>query len=319
MVSLRYENVYIKDWFSIAGPDEANGNIKNINLYLKDYYYGEKTFEKAEIKMQKTVINNLLQKNEFDLIIGGDLSNQLGVMNMSLKETNKSFLGIYNACSTFNEGLILASLFVNSNKTNNVCVLTSSHMLTSERQFRFPNEYNSMKSQASTITATGAVGAIISNVPTNYKITSATIGSVVDYGIKDVSNMGAVMAPACASVIASHLYSLNKTLDDYNLILTGDLGKLGVQLLKKVLKSDHGIISDNIVDAGSILYTEEQNKFMGGSGPVCLPLVLFNKFLKNKKIKRILVVATGALHNPTLINQKTTIPAIAHAVEIEVL
>ena len=319
MVSIRYDSVYIKDWFSIAGPDESKGNIKNINYYLKDYYYGEKNFEAAEVKMQKTVINCLSQKHNIDLIIGGDLSNQLGIMNLALKNNNKSFLGIYNACSTFIEGMIIGTNFINNKSINETLILSSSHMMTSERQFRYPNEYNSLKAACSTITATGAVGTILTNEPTNYKIKAVTIGSVVDYGIKDVSNMGAVMAPSAASVIQNHLYNLNRTIDDYNLILTGDLGILGVELLKKVLKSDHGIITNNIIDAGSILYKKEQNKFMGGSGPICLPLVLFNKYLNSKKIKRILVVGTGALHNPTLVNQKNTIPSIAHAIEIEVI
>ena len=319
MVSLRFNNVYIKDWFSIIGPDEEKGNIKNANYYLKDYYYGEKSFEAAEIKMQKTVLNCLKQKNDFNLVIGGDLSNQLGVMNSSLKDFNMSFLGLYNACATFTESMIIASSLLTNRAISSSCVLSSSHMMTSEKQFRFPNEYNSLKACYSTITATGAIGAILTNQQTNYKITSATIGSVVDYGIKDVSNMGAVMAPAAASVIANHLYNLKRTMDDYNLVLTGDLGKLGLELLKKVLVRDHGIITENIMDAGSIMYNAKQKKFMGGSGPICLPLVLFNKILKNKKVKRILIVGTGALHNPTLINQKNTIPAIAHAVEIEVI
>ena len=127
------------------------------------------------------------------------------------------------------------------------------------------------------------------------------------------------MAPAAASVIHSHLFNNSKTMDDYDLILTGDLGKLGVTLVKEVLKNDYGIISDKIIDAGTLIYKNSQNKYMGGSGPSVIPLVLFNKILHDKKYKKILVVGTGALHNPTMINQKNTIPSIAHAIEIEVL
>ena len=318
MVSLKFNNVFIKDWFSIAGPDEREGNIKNINYYLNDSYYGEKTHEAAEIKIQKTIINNLKQKNEFDLIIGGDLSNQLGIMNTSLKESNKSFLGIYSACASFVEGMILASSLLMNRAISSACVLTSSHMCTSERQFRFPNEYNSLKSKSSTITATGGVGAILTNYASRIKVVSATIGSIVDYGIKDAANMGAVMAPSAASTIQNHLYNMKKTIDDYDVILTGDLGVLGVELLKRVLEKDHGIITDKIIDSGSILYKKEQKKYMGGSGPICLPLVFFNSILYSKRYKRILLIGTGSLHNPTLVNQKNTIPSISHAIEIEV-
>lgn len=318
MVSLKFNNVYIKDWFTIAGPDEAEGNIKNFNYYLKDGYYGEKTYEKAEIKIQKTIVNNLLQKNEFDLIIGGDLSNQLGIMNAALKDFNKSFLGNYSACATFVSSMIIASSLLTNRAISSSLVLTSSHKCTSEKQFRFPNEYNSMKSASSTITATGGVGAVLSNYVTNIKVVSATIGSIVDYGIKDASNMGAVMAPSAASVITSHLYNFKKTMDDYDVILTGDLGVIGVELLKRVLETDHGIITDKIIDSGSIMYKKDQKKFMGGSGPVCLPIVFFNSILQSKRYKRILLIGTGSLHNPTLINQKNTIPSISHAIEIEV-
>lgn len=318
MVSIKYNDVYIKDWFSIAGPDELAGNIKNINLFIKDFYYGEKTFEAAEIKMQKTVLNNLAEKHEFDLVIGGDLSNQLGIMNTTMKDYRKSFLGLYNACATYVEGMIISGLLLGNKLQQNICILSSAHMLASERQFRFPNEYGSLKACYTTNTITASVGCILTSDVTNYKITGATIGNVVDYGIKDVANMGAVMAPSAASVIANHMTNFKRTMDDYNMILTGDLGSLGVELLKKVLKNDYGIITEKIVDAGSLIYKKEQNKCMGGSGPTCLPLVLFNKVLKTKKIKRILIVGTGALHNPTLVNQKNSIPSISHAVEIEV-
>lgn len=319
MISVKYNNVYIKDWFSIAGPDELAGNIKNINLYIKDYYYGEKTFEAAEMKMQRTVLNNLMEKHEFDLVVGGDLSNQLGVMNTVMKDYRKSFLGLYNACATFIEGMLISGLFLTNKISQNICVLSSAHMLASERQFRFPNEYGSLKANYTTNTITAAVGCILTSDTTNFKVVGATIGNVVDYGIKDVANMGAVMAPSAASAIANHLYNFKRTMDDYNLVLTGDLGKLGIELLKKVLKNDYGIITEKIVDAGAQIYKEEQKKCMGGSGPTCLPLVLFNKVLKTKKLKRIMIVGTGALHNPTLVNQKNSIPSISHAIEIEVM
>ena len=318
MVTLKYNNVFINNWFSVCGEDEANGNTKNVNMVLKDLYYGEKTLEEAEIKMQKTVLNNLSSISDFNLVIGGNLSNQLGSMNASLKNTGKSFLGVYNACASFVEGMIIGANMISSKEIDKTCILTSSHELTSERQFRFPIEYGSLKANYTTITATGSVGVIISNDKTKCKIVSSTIGSVVDYLITDVNNMGAIMAPAAMNTIINHLKNMNKNINDYDIILTGDLGKLGLEILKTILYKEYNLKTNKLTDAGSILYKDEQNKYQGGSGPVVLPLVLFNKILLSKKYKHILIVGTGALHNTTLVNQKKSIPAIAHAIEIEV-
>ena len=208
MVTIKYNNVYVNNWFTICGSDEANGNIKNVNMVLKDKYYGEKTLEDAEIKMQKTVINNLSSVHDFNLVIGGDLSNQLGCMNYTLKNNDMSFLGVYNACASFVESMIIGANFISSKQINKVCLLTSSHELTSERQFRFPIEYGSLKAKYTTVTATGSVGCVISNETTKCKIISSTIGSVVDYDIKDVANMGAVMAPAASKAIVEHLKNM---------------------------------------------------------------------------------------------------------------
>lgn len=318
MVTIKYNNVFINNWFSVCGEDEANGNIKNVNMVLKDLYYGEKTLEEAEIKMQKTVLNNLSSISDFNLVIGGNLSNQLGSMNASLKNTGKSFLGVYNACASFVEGMIIGANMISSKEIDKTCVLTSSHELTSERQFRFPIEYGSLKANYTTITATGSVGVIISNDKTKCKIVSSTIGSVVDYSITDVNNMGAIMAPAAMNTIINHLKNMDKNINDYDIILTGDLGKLGLEILKTILYKEYNLKTNKLTDAGSILYKDEQNKYQGGSGPVVLPLILFNKILLSKKYKHILIVGTGALHNTTLVNQKKSIPAIAHIVEIEV-
>lgn len=319
MVNLKFNNAYISDWFSICSPDEEKGYIKNVDMYMKDYYYGENTAEKAELKMQKTVVNNLLQRNKFDLIIGGDLSNQLGTMNLTAKNYNKSFLGVYSACASFIESMLIGANLLSSKQLKSACLLTSSHILASERQFRFPNEYGSLKNCYSTTTITASVGSVISSTPTKYKIVSGVIGNVVDYDIKDVANMGAIMAPAAAKSIYEHLIMNQRNIDDYDLILTGDLGKLGLEFLEYILKTEYNIMGfKNICDAGSSIYKEGQQKLMGGSGPSVIPFVFFNKILSNKKYKRILLVGTGALHNPTLVNQKNSIPAIAHTIEIEV-
>lgn len=303
--------MYINKWYSIAGKKEYEGLVKNANKYIKDYYYGEKTFEEAEEKMLKEVISNLVNCNNDYLIIGGNLSNQLSVLNKVLEKYEYSYLGLYSACATFVEGLIIACKF-----NQESIVLTSSHNLTAERQFRFPIEYGSLKKKYGNDTITAAVGCIVSNKKSKYKLGNYTIGEVVDSEIKDATNMGAVMAPSAASTIYKHLLKYNKTLDDYDLILTGDLGRLGLTLLNEILKSQYGIIKNSIVDAGSLVYPEN-DKYLGASGPSVLPYVLFNKIF-DSKIKKLLIVGTGALHSPTLVNHQNTIPAIAHAIEIEV-
>ena len=245
--------------------------------------------------------------------------NQNTATNSSVINNNISFMDVYSACATFNESLIIMSTFIDSKKVKNGIVITSSHNLCSEKQFRFPVEYGALKPIYSTFTTTGSVGCILSNVPSNIKVISGTIGSVVDMGIKDANNMGAVMAPAAVKTLMEHLKYMNKTLKDYDIILTGDLGKYGYDLFKTILKKDYRININNYVDAGAIIYNKEQEKYSGGSGPVCLPLILFNNILQNKKYKKILFIATGSLHSPTLVNQKHSIPSIAHAVELEVL
>ena len=318
MASVKFKNVYINNSYSIAGMYENNGNLKNVNRYLKDFYDNEKTIEDAEVKMQKEVLDNLINPKT-ELIVGGDLMNQNTATNSSVINNNISFMDVYSACATFNESLIIMSTFIDSKKVKNGIVITSSHNLCSEKQFRFPVEYGALKPIYSTFTTTGSVGCILSNVPSNIKVISGTIGSVVDMGIKDANNMGAVMAPAAAKTLMEHLKYMNKTLKDYDIILTGDLGKYGYDLFKTMLKKDYGTNINNYVDAGAIIYNKEQEKYSGGSGPVCLPLILFNNILQNKKYKKILFIATGSLHSPTLVNQKHSIPSIAHAVELEVL
>lgn len=308
-------NVYINKWYTIAGKDEYKGNIKDANKYIDNYYYGEKTFEDAECKMIEEVISNLNVPNKNYLAIGGNLSNQLSTLNISMSKYPYSFIGVYSACASFVESLILAGNIINN---DDIMVITSSHNLTSERQFRFPIEYGSLKKNYGTNTITCAIGAIVNKIKSPYKLGNYTIGKVVDSTIVDVNNMGAVMAPAAAKTIYDHLYENGRTIDDYDYIITGDLGILGLKLLSEILKSDYGIETNKIIDAGSLIYKDEQKKGMGGSGPTCLPYVFFNRIIK-EKFKRVLLVGTGALHSPTLVNQGLSIPAVAHAIEIEVV
>ena len=291
---------------------------------MDDYYYGEKTFEQAEIKMQGEVIDKILKKNalknsDVSLLVGGDLNNQIAITSYNAKNYNFPFLGVYSACATFVESLIVASNFVNSLGYRKILTITSSHNLTAEKQFRYPIEYGAPKPHTATFTTTGAVATLVSKKESKIKIESSTIGTPVDMGISDANHMGAVMAPAAASTLMMHLQELNRNADYYDLILTGDLGCVGKKILEDYLETNHNIKLKKYLDAGCELFLDSQETYAGGSGPACLPLVLFNKILTTKKYKKILIIATGALHSVALVNQAKPIPAIAHALSLEVL
>ena len=323
MASIKYNNCYINDAYSVAGPMEKLGQIKCYDYTLEDYYFKQKTFEDAEVKMQQKAIDNLLFKNKLndsniDIIVGGDLFNQIGITSKSLENYNISFLGTYSACATFVENIIISANMLSNKSIKRAISITSSHNLTAEKQFRYPIEYGAMKYKCNTFTATGCVAALITNIESNVKVESATIGQVINMGIKDVNNIGAVMAPAAASTIVKHFEELKRDVSYYDVILTGDLGNVGSEILKEFLKINYNINLKNHLDAGMQIYNKNQNVNAGSSGPVSLPLVLFNKILKNKKYKKILIVGTGSLHTPTLVNQKNSIAAIAHAVSLEV-
>ena len=320
MVSKILKNVYLNDFFTIVGPLEKESHLKKYDLAINDYYYGTKTFEQAEIKMQRVSINNLLNKNSnIDLIVGGDLTNQIAVTNYAVKDYNIPYLGIYSACATFTESIIVLSSLIESKIIKKGISSISSHNLTAEKQFRYPIEYGSPKKNTSTFTTTGSIASIISNREGNIKIESITIGTPVDLDIKDVNHMGAVMAPAAGEVIYNHLKDLNRLSNYYDLILTGDLGCIGGKIMLEYLEKTHNINLKNHKDAGCMLYLDSQDTYAGGSGPACLPIVLYNMILSNKKYKKILIVATGALHSPAMVNQRLSIPGIAHAVSLEVL
>ena len=324
MASIKYSNCYINDSYSVAGPMEKAGQIKNYDYTLDDYYFKEKTFEDAEAKMQQKAIDNLLFRNKLnesniDLVIGGDLFNQIGITSKALENYNISFLGTYSACATFVENLIISANMLIYKNIKKIIAITSSHNLTAEKQFRYPVEYGAMKYKCNTFTATGSVACLISNNESNIKIESSTIGQVINMGLKDVNNIGAVMAPAAASTIIKHLEETKRDVDYYDVIVTGDLGSVGSKILKEFLNINYNLKLKNHIDAGMEIYSKTQDINAGSSGPVSLPLVLFNKILKNEKYKKILIVGTGSLHTPTLVNQKNSLAAIAHAVSLEVI
>lgn len=322
MSSFKYNNVYIKDYETIAGPKEKEGNLTYPNT-SDDYYFGEEKIEDAEIKMQNICLTKIIKRNKLnnhiELVVGGDLLNQITITSYNLVNRHIPFLGVYNACATFNESLIILANMINQGSITKGIAITSSHNLNAERQYRFPIEYGSPKKNYTTFTTTGAACALITREPTNIKIESSTIGTVVDYGIKDATNMGAVMAPSAAETLNKHLTELHRSLDYYDIIVTGDLGQLGSKLFLKLIKEQYNYAPKYYLDAASIIYKNEQDTYQGGSGPVVIPLVLFNKILKDSHNKKILLLATGSLHSPLMVNLKKSIPSITHAISIEVI
>ena len=313
MASIRFKNVYL----DISKTISSNNERVDSTYKIGDYFDGEKTVELVEEKLQKKVINELRKDNKIDLLIGSDLSNQLGITNKVASDINIPYLGVYSACSSYIEELILAASLLNSSSIKSVACLVSSHNLDSERTYRYPIEYGSITRNTQTFTATGAVASLITKKETNIQIESATIGKVVDYGVKDANNMGAVMAPGAAETLINHLKDLKRDISYYDIVITGDLGKIGSKLFLTIL-SKNDITIKKYIDAGSILIQNESLTHQGASGPICLPLVFIEKILKEKKYKRVLLIGTGALFNTTMVNQKRTLPCISHIVSLEV-
>ncbi len=314
---------------TIAGPKECAGVVgRYVDKTLNDDMFGESTYEKAECKMlsyaiSKAIENAHLQEGDVDLLISGDLLNQIISASFAARDFDFPFLGVYGACSTMAEGMAIAAAFINAGYHQKIVAATGSHFSSAERQYRYPLELGNTRPPQSQWTVTGAGGALVadmgvSNAPC---ITSATFGKVVDYGITDVNNMGAAMAPACMDTILSHLRDTKRRASDYDLIVTGDLGALGSRILKDLTWEKGVDIAANHVDCGEIVYNVIEDEFQGGSGAGC-SAVVFNSYIMDKlrkgELKRVLFVATGALLSTVSSGQGESIPCIAHAVSIEV-
>lgn len=330
-MTYKYNNVYLEEVSTVVGPYEAKGPLKDkFDKKYKDLYNGEKSWEQAESHLLEESIDILLKKIDkeasyIDLIISGDLLNQVTSSSYGVLKYNRPFLGIYSACASSMEGVIIGSSIIDSGKINNCIVSTSSHNMSSEKQFRNPTEYGAPKPKSATFTSTGGASVLLTNNKTSIKVESSTIGKVIDMGQNDPLNMGAVMAGAAADTIYKHLSDLNREPSYYDLILTGDLGIYGKEILIDYMKSEYNIdISKNYNDTGTMLYDlEKQNEVnAGGSGPVCCPLVCYSNIIpmmKSGKLKRVLIAATGALFSPTNVFQHKNINSISHAVSLEVI
>ncbi len=311
---------------TIAGTKECEGIVgRYVETALSDDMFGESTFEKAECKMLSHVIDGAIrnagmEREEVDMIVSGDLLNQIISASFAARDFSVPFLGVYGACSTMAESLAVAAAFVDGGFCKRVVAATGSHFASAERQYRYPLELGATRPPQSQWTVTGAGSALIANEGDGIRITSATLGKVVDYGITDVNNMGAAMAPAAADTLLSHFRETGKSPEEYDLIVTGDLGALGSRILKDLAWEKGLDISKNHIDCGEIVYNVIEDEFQGGSGAGCSALVL-NSYLHAKmmtgKIKKILFAATGALLSPVSSGQGESIPCIAHAVTLE--
>lgn len=329
-MTFNYNSVYITETSTVCGPYEKKGPLRRYyDKTYDDLYMGEKSFEKAEIKLVRDALIMIMKKSginkkEVDLVIGGDLLNQIAASTYGAYGVGNGFIGIYGACSSSVLGMIIAANFIESKFINNALCLVSSHNMTSEKQFRYPTEYGAPRPNTATFTATGAAVSFLTNEKSDIRVDCATIGKIVDYNQNNPNDMGKTMAPAAINTLLEHFKDTGRTPEYYDLILTGDLGIYGKEIVKDYLKELYNMNLTNYDDCGVLLYDLKRQKEVraGGSGPACSALVTYSyvyDLLKNKKIKRVLLLATGALFSPILIYQKENINSICHAISLEVV
>jgi stage V sporulation protein AD len=310
---------------SVVGKKEGEGPLReSFDLIQQDTTFGEATWEKAESSMQQLALNKALEKahqptSTLDLLFAGDLLNQCIATGYSARKAERPFLGLYGACSTIGEGLALAAMSLDGGFGEWTAAVASSHFCSAERQYRTPLEYGGQRTPTAQWTATAAGAAVLARLGEGPYITHVTIGKINDRGIKDANNMGAAMAPAAFDTIRTHLSDTGRTPNDYDLILTGDLGMLGRELCKELFQQEAGYtLGDVYNDCGCLLYdVEAQDVHSGASGCGCSASVLCGYVLngmKAHKWERVLFCPTGALHSPTSLAQGESIPAICHAI-----
>lgn len=311
--------------YTACGPKEAEGSLgKFIDKKFKDDYCGQKSFECAEREMLKSAVCGAITKccmkdDDIQAYVGGDLLNQIISSSFTARDLPFPFIGVYNACATMVESMIVASAFVDGGYLSNVVCATSSHFSTAERQYRYPLEQGTTRPAQSQWTVTGAGANVISLKGEGVAVKSAVIGRVVDYGVTDANNMGAAMAPAAADTLLDFFNYTKTKPNNYDLIVTGDLGVLGSRLLKDLLEKKSINIDNNHVDCGELIYNQDEKEYQGGSGAGC-SAVVFNSYLYKKMMKKkftsVLFVTTGALLSTTSSQQGESIPGIAHLIEL---
>ena len=316
----------ITAWASVAGKREAEGPLAHtFDIKCRDTYFGQKTWEQAEKKMQQLALKKLLEKaglsmEELDLVLSGDLLNQCIGSSFTLRNTGIPHLGLYGACSTMAEGLLAAAMAVGGGFADRAVAMTSSHFAASERQYRFPLGYGGQRPPTSQWTVTGSGAALVCREGSGPKITACTIGTVTDLGIQDANNMGAAMAPAAYATIRAHFADLKTGPEDFDRIVTGDLGQIGKELLMQLARRDGLSLGGKLMDCGTLVFDPaRQDVHAGGSGCGCSAITLCGTLLeelRSGKIKKLLFCGTGALLSPTSTQQSLPIPGICHAVSV---
>ena len=311
---------------AIAGKKESEGPLAGFFDHTEtDTRFGQKTWEKAETRLQELALDTArskaqLQYSDLDVLFAGDLLNQCISSAFAIRDTRIPFLGLYGACSTMAESLTLAAAAVNAGYAVRAAALTSSHFATAERQYRFPLGYGGQRTPTAQWTVTGSGCCIVASNGRGPYLNCATIGRIEDYGIKDANNMGAAMAPAAYSTLRAHFADTGLRPQDYDLIVTGDLGTLGSTIVTDLFRRDGVVFGANYRDCGVLIYDlKRQDVHAGGSGCGCGASVLCGyllRQLREKKINSLLFCATGALMSPVSTWQGESIPAICHAISI---
>ena len=314
----------ITTWASVAGKKESEGPLAHtFDITSQDTYFGQKTWEQGEKKMQQLALGKLAEKagmriQDFDIVFSGDLLNQCIGSSFTLRNMGVPHLGLYGACSTMAESLLMASMAVGGGFGDKVVAMTSSHFASSERQYRFPLGYGGQRTPTAQWTVTGSGAALVCSQGKGPKITACTIGTVTDLGIKDANNMGAAMAPSAYATIKAHFDDLKTGPEDYDLIVTGDLGQLGKEMLMELARRDGVSLGGKLADCGTLVFDNTtQDVHAGGSGCGCSAITLCGYLLdklNTGKLKKILFCGTGALLSPTSTQQGLPIPGVCHAV-----
>lgn len=311
---------------AVVGDKEAQGPLKNYFRRVKnDIKMGEKNFERAEILMFDEAVRASLadarsKVGDVQLLISGDLLNQMTTTSYAARNFNMPHLGVYSACSTYTEAISLASALLSGNFFTSIACATVSHFATAERQFRYPLEYGCQRPPYAQWTVTAAGCCVLSTKGEGPVIKSATLGRVIDFGQNDLSNMGAAMAPAAMDTMLTLFEETDTTPEDYDLIVTGDLGKLGSDILRDLMREQGYELGQNYKDCGCLVYSVDQNCYQGGSGAGCSASVI-NEFviprMENGEYNRVAYLATGALMSTQSCYQGETIPCISHGIVIE--
>ena len=325
--SFRLENPpIITTWAAVAGKKESQGPLaKHFDITVTDSYFGQKTWEQAEKRMQQLAMQRLTQKagilaSQVGMVFSGDLLNQCIGSSFTLRNTGIPHIGLYGACSTMAESLLMASMAVGGGFSDKVIAMTSSHFASSERQYRFPLGYGGQRTPTAQWTVTGAGAALVCAEGKGPRITCCTVGTVTDLGIKDANTMGAAMAPAALSTIRAHFADMRLNANDYDLIVTGDLGQVGKEALLTMAQREGLELGGKLTDCGTLVFDLlRQDVHAGGSGCGCSAITLCGYLLdklSKGRYRNILFCGTGALLSPVSTQQGLPIPGVCHAVAI---